>query len=110
MKCYYFIIPLFHYSCWEYAEWLAGNPLLSGIHRNSAISNYNVQNYKPNGMHPSMQSCNIISTHLFFPSSYLLSFPSSIFTPWPPEAKGITIKIVRDYTLRGLKSQSLHHN
>jgi len=25
-------------------------------------------------------------THLFFPASYLLSFPSSLFTPWPPEA------------------------
>jgi glycosyltransferase involved in cell wall biosynthesis len=28
-----------------------------------------------------MHSCNIIPTHLFFPSSYLLSFPSSLFTP-----------------------------
>ena len=25
MKCYYSIIPPFHYSCWGYAEWLAGN-------------------------------------------------------------------------------------
>jgi hypothetical protein len=37
---------------------------------------------------PSMQPCNhafmlshhIILTHLFFPSSYLLSFPASLFT------------------------------
>jgi hypothetical protein len=35
-----------------------------------------------------MQSCNIIPTYLFFPSSYLLSFPASLFSPWPPEAKG----------------------
>jgi hypothetical protein len=34
-------------------------------------------------MHP----CHIIPTHLFFPASYLLSFPASLFTPWPPEAK-----------------------
>jgi dihydroflavonol-4-reductase len=34
-----------------------------------------------------MQPCNIISPYIFFPSSYLLSFPASLFTPWPPEAK-----------------------
>jgi fumarate hydratase class II len=34
-----------------------------------------------------MQSCHIIHNHLFFPASYLLSFPASLFTPWPPEAK-----------------------
>jgi len=37
--------------------------------------------------HAIMQPCNIIPPHLFFPSSYLLSFPSSLFTPWPPEAR-----------------------
>jgi hypothetical protein len=36
----------------------------------------------------SMHPCNIIPTHLFFPSSYLPIFPSSLFTPWSPKAKG----------------------
>jgi predicted amidohydrolase len=34
-----------------------------------------------------MHSCHIIPTHLFFPVSYLLSFPASLFTTLPPEAK-----------------------
>jgi hypothetical protein len=52
------------------------------------------KNYKPNGIHASMHPCihalihahHIIPTHLFFPSSYLPSFPASFFTRWPPEA------------------------
>jgi hypothetical protein len=28
-----------------------------------------------------------LPTQLFFPSSYLPIFPSSLFTPWPPEAE-----------------------
>jgi hypothetical protein len=40
----------------------------------------------------------------------LLSFPASLFTPWPPGAKGIIIKIVRDYASRGLKSQNPYYN
>jgi hypothetical protein len=47
------------------------------------------KNYKPNGIHAFMHPCNIIPTQLFFPSSYLLSFPSSLFPPWPPEAKKV---------------------
>jgi hypothetical protein len=39
-------------------------------------------------IHAIMLSQNIIPTHLFFPSSYLPSFPASLFTPWPPEAAG----------------------
>ncbi|UCH95095.1 MAG: hypothetical protein JSV88_33250 [Candidatus Aminicenantes bacterium] len=35
----------------------------------------------------SMHPCNIIPTHLFFLSSYLLSFSASLFTPWPPEVR-----------------------
>jgi len=37
MKCYYSIIPPFHYSRLEYAEWLDGNSILSTIFRISDI-------------------------------------------------------------------------
>lgn len=40
MKCYYFIIPTFHHSCLEYAEWGSGDSLLSTICRISDTLNY----------------------------------------------------------------------
>jgi hypothetical protein len=48
--------------------------------------NYKLQitMFKITNPEASMQSCNIIPTHLFFPSSYLLSFP---LYPWPPGEK-----------------------
>jgi hypothetical protein len=48
MKCYYSIIPPFHYSWLEEKEWLAGNPLLSTICRSSDIFNYK-WNLRPSG-------------------------------------------------------------
>ena len=56
------------------------------LQTNSKLQCPKLQTKRHPCIHAIMQSCNIIHTHLFFPSSYLLSFPSSLFTPWPPEA------------------------
>jgi hypothetical protein len=56
------------------------------------ITKYNVQNYKPNGIHTTMQPCSHAAMQYHshsplspsFPTS--LFFPASLFTPWPPEA------------------------
>jgi hypothetical protein len=58
MKCYYSIIPSFHYSCLEYAEWLPGDSLLSTICRISDTFNY-----------PNNSECDPVLTRINFPGS-----------------------------------------
>jgi hypothetical protein len=48
------------------------------------ITKYNVQNYKPNGIHATMRCHSITPLSPSFPTS--LFFPASLFTPWPAEA------------------------
>jgi hypothetical protein len=54
------------------------------------ITNYNVQNYKPNDIHAAMQYHSDSPPFPSFPASFF--FPASLFTPWPPEAKNIPPK------------------
>ena len=56
------------------------------------ITNYNVQNYKPNGTHSPMPPCNIIPVHFFFPASQLPSF--SQLPSLPPGRGRQSIKMV----------------